>query len=104
MRKLVFGVLGILVAAGLSACATTTFDSSWKAPDAQPMGSLAGQKVVAIAVTKNQATRRSAEDALVSVLNARGVQGVPSYAVLGDDTDEAKPRPPSRSRARLPLW
>ena len=90
MRKTVHGVLVVLVAAGLSACATTTFDSSWKAPDAQPMGSLAGQKVVAVAVTKNQATRRSAEDALVSVLNARGVQGIPGYSILGDDTDEAK--------------
>jgi hypothetical protein len=54
------------------------------------MGSLAGQKVVAVAVTKNQATRRSAEDSLVSVLNARGAQGIPSYSILGDDTDEAK--------------
>jgi len=90
MRRTVHGVLVVLVAAGLSACATTTFDSSWKAPDAQPMGSLAGQKVVAVAVTKNQATRRSAEDSLVSVLNARGAQGIPSYSILGDDTDEAK--------------
>ena len=90
MRKAVPGMLAILLAVGLTACATTSFDSSWKAPDAQPMGSLTGQQVVAVAVTKNQATRRSAEDALVSVLNARGVQGIPSYAILGDDTDEAK--------------
>jgi hypothetical protein len=90
MRKMVFGVLGILVAAGLSACATTTFESNWKAPDAQPMGSLAGQKVVAVAVSKNAAVRRSAEDTLVSVLNARGARGIPSYSILGDDTDEAK--------------
>jgi hypothetical protein len=90
MRKMAFGVLGILVAAGLSACATTTFESNWKAPDAQPMGSLAGQKVVAVAVSKNAAVRRSAEDTLVSVLNARGARGIPSYSILGDDTDEAK--------------
>ena len=90
MRKMVFGVLAILVAVGLTACATTTFTSSWKAPDAQPMGSLAGQKVVAVAMTKNQATRRSAEDTLVSVLNASGAQGIPSYSILGDETDEAK--------------
>ena len=90
MRKAVLGVLMIFVVASLTACATTTFSSSWKAPDAQPMGSLAGQKVVAVAVSKNAAVRRSAEDSLVSVLNARGVQGVPSYSILGDDTDEAK--------------
>ena len=90
MRKAILGVFVVLVIASLTACATTTFDSSWKAPDAQPMGSLAGQKVVAVAVSKNAAVRRSAEDSLVSVLNARGAQGVASYSILGDDTDEAK--------------
>jgi len=90
MRKAILGVFMVLVIASLTACATTTFDSSWKAPDAQPMGSLAGQKVVAVAVSKNAAVRRSAEDSLVSVLNARGAQGVASYSILGDDTDEAK--------------
>jgi hypothetical protein len=90
MRKAVHGVLVVLVAAGLSACATTSFTSSWKAPDAQPMGSLAGQKVVAVAVTKNESMRRSAEDSLVGVLNANGAQGIPSYSILGDGTDEAK--------------
>ena len=90
MRKAILGVFMVLVIASLTACATTTFDSSWKAPDAQPMGSLAGQKVVAVAVSKNAAVRRSAEDSLVSVLNARGAQGVASYSILGDDTDEAQ--------------
>ena len=90
MRKVILGVFMVLVIASLTACATTTFDSSWKAPDAQPMGNLAGQKVVAVAVSKNAAVRRTAEDSLVSVLNARGAQGVASYSILGDDTDEAK--------------
>ena len=92
MRKAVLGLFVVFVAAGLTACATTTFTSSWKAPDAQPMGKLTGQKVVAVAVSKNTAVRRSAEDALVSVLNAGGAQGVPSYSIIGDDAvnDEAK--------------
>jgi hypothetical protein len=92
MRRTVHGVLIVLVAASLAACATTTFSSSWKAPDAQPIGSLAGQKVVAVAVTKNQAMRRSAEDTLVGVLNARGAQGIPSYSIIADGAvqDEAK--------------
>jgi hypothetical protein len=92
MRKAVLGAVVALVAAGLTACATTTFTSSWKAPDAQPMGKLTGQKVVAVAMSKNKATRRSAEDTLVSVLNASGAKGVPSYSILGDETDEAKAR------------
>jgi len=90
MRKAVLGLFLVFVVASLSACATTSFTSSWKAPDAQPMGSFAGQKVVAVAMSKNQAVRRSAEDTLVSVLNANGSQGIPSYSILGDETDEAK--------------
>lgn len=91
MRKTAHGMLVVLVAAGLSACATTSFTSSWKAPDAQPLGKLTGQKVVAVAVSKNAAVRRSAEDALVSVINANGAEGIPSYSLVGDDVaDEAK--------------
>ena len=90
MRKAVLALFLVFVVASLTACATTSFTSSWKAPDAQPMGSLAGQKVVAVAMSKNQAVRRSAEDTLVSVLNANGSQGIPSYSILGDETDEAK--------------
>ena len=55
-------------------------------------GQATGQKVVAVAVSKNTAVRRSAEDALVSVLTAGGAQGVPSYSIISDDAvnDEAK--------------
>ena len=90
MRKAVLALFLVFVVASLTACATTSFTSSWKAPDAQPIGSFAGQKVVAVAMSKNQAVRRSAEDTLVSVLNANGSQGIPSYSILGDETDEAK--------------
>lgn len=92
MRKAVPGALITVVVASLAACATTTFTSSWRAPDAQPIGKLTGQKVVAVAVSQNTAVRRSAEDALVSVLNANGAQGIPSYSLIGDDAvkDEAK--------------
>jgi hypothetical protein len=91
MRKVALCVLMVFVLAGLSACATTTFTSSWKSPDAQPLGKLTGQKVVAVAVSKNAAVRRSAEDTLVAMFNANGAQGVTSYSLLGDDVaDEAK--------------
>jgi hypothetical protein len=82
-------VLGL---AALTACATTTFNSTWKAPDAQPLGSLKGQKVVAVVVAKNLSTRRSAEDALAAVLNTNGAQGIASYTIVGEDItqDEAK--------------
>ena len=60
----------VLGSIGLVACATTTYDSSWRAPDAQPIGKLNGQKVIAMVVTKNTAARRSAEDALAAAITA----------------------------------
>lgn len=94
MQKTVFGILVLIIAVSLAACATTTFTSSWKAPDAQPVGTLSGQKVVAVAVSKNEAMRRAAEDTLAGILNTHGAQGIASYSIIGDTgvTDEAKAR------------
>lgn len=91
MRKAMLVALVLIVSAGLAACATTTFTSSWKAPGAEPMGSLTGKKVVAVVVAKNRAARLAAEDSLVAVLNARGAQGVASYTIIGEEPpkDEA---------------
>jgi hypothetical protein len=74
-----------------SACATTTYESTWKAPDAQPVV-LSGQKVVAFVLTKNAASRRAAEDALAREITAGGGQGVPSYTLVADTAapDEAR--------------
>lgn len=82
----------VVLAATLAGCATTTYTSSWKAPDAQPVGKLTGQKVVAVVVAKNTAVRRAAEDSLAAVLNANGAQGVPSYTLVPEDAvgDEAR--------------
>ena len=57
-----------------------------------------------MAVAKNTAVRRSAEDALVGVLTAGGAQGVPSYSIIGDDAvnDEAKAKAAIENRARWP--
>src|ERR1700720_167913 len=81
-----------LVLASL-ACSTTTFESTWRAPDARPLR-LSGRKVVAMFLSKNAARRRRAEDALAREISARGAQGVPAYAVLSDaevqDQDAAK--------------
>ena len=91
MLKRTFVVLGSI---GLVACATTTYESSWRAPDAQPIGSLKGQKVIGMVVTKNTAARRSAEDALAAAITAQGGQGVPGYTIASDDivTNEARVR------------
>jgi hypothetical protein len=92
MRRTVLGILVMSAVAVLAACSMTTYSSSWKAPDAQPIGKLTGQKVVAVVMARNTAARRSAEDSLVAVLNASGAQGIPSYTLVGEDAvgDEAK--------------
>jgi hypothetical protein len=86
--------LVVCAAIGLSACATTTYTSSWRAPDAQPITSLKGQKVVAIIVTKDVSMRRSGEDALAKAVTAQGAEGVPGYTIVPDDMvrDEARAR------------
>ncbi len=80
----------------LSACATTTFESTWKAPDAAPVR-LAGKKVAAIFMSRDPATRRRAEDAMAREITARGAEGVPSYTVLSD----ADVRDEAAARAKL---
>ncbi len=78
----------------LSACATTTYTSSWRAPDAQPITSLKGQKVVAIVVTKDVSMRRAGEDALAKAVTAQGAEGVAGYTIVTDDMvrDESRAR------------
>lgn len=82
-----------LVALSICACSTTTFETKWRNPNARPIR-LAGQKVVGLFMSSNPSLRRSAEDAMVRELNARGAQGVPGYTVLDDsevrDRDAAK--------------
>jgi hypothetical protein len=67
--------------ASLAACASSPFDSSWKAPEATAL-QVEGAKVAAIAMMENEAARRAAEDALVRELNERGAQGVAMYTIM----------------------
>ena len=69
---------------GFLACSSTTFDSTWRNPEARTL-QLTGKKVVGIFVNKNMAMRRAAEDALAREITAHGAQGVPGYTVLADD-------------------
>lgn len=65
----------------IEGCATTTFTSTWKAPDAQAV-SPAGKTVAAVFVAGDESRRRQAEDILVGDLNARGAHGLAAYTVL----------------------
>ena len=75
----------------LSACASSGFVSTWKAPDAAPL-QLRGAKVGAVVMTQDAAIRRPAEDALAHEITARGAVGVPMYTLVPDEsaaTEEA---------------
>lgn len=76
----------------LAGCATTTFTSTWKAPDAQPLQFKAGDKIVALVLAQSTSLRRAGEANLANELDQRGLKGVPAYTLLADDEirDEAK--------------
>lgn len=69
---------------GLAGCGTTTFTSTWKAPNEQAINP-AGKTVAAIFVSKNEAQRRAGEDALAAAITAHGAHGVPGYMLLPNE-------------------
>ena len=68
----------------LGGCATTTFTSTWKAPDGQTIYP-AGKTIAAVFVSGDERNRHAAEDALAEALNARGAHGVPGYKLLPNE-------------------
>ena len=94
MNRIPRAALAAACALVLGACATATFNATWKNPEAQPLGFKPGDKVLAMVVIKNDGMRRMAEDSLADAIGARGLQGVPSYTVapsaLTPDQDKAK--------------
>jgi len=75
---------GVLI---LTACASTTFNSTWMAPGSGPMN-FAGQKVAALVMSTNEGNRLGAEGELARQLTARGVLGIPAFNLI----------PPNESR------
>jgi hypothetical protein len=70
----------------LAACggSSTHFVSTWRSPTAREVQPT-GLKVLAVFMGPPAASlRRAAEDAMVRELVARGFEGAPAYAVLGD--------------------
>ena len=91
-RRSILGAaaLGLL----LAGCATTSFTSIWKAPDAQPLTFKVGDKVVAMVIADSTGLRRSGEANLADELDKRGMKGIPAYTLIPDSDikDEAKAR------------
>ena len=71
----------VVAAATAVACASTSFQSSWKAPGAGPLN-FKGKKVAALVVSKEEGVRYGAEDYLAREITARGAVGVAAYSVI----------------------
>ena len=84
--KLSIAMLAGIVALG---CASTSFVSSWTAPDARPLH-VKGAKVVAVAMFESESARRVAEDTIARELSKRGAQGMPMYKLLPDASPESE--------------
>ncbi len=85
-------VLGAAILA-LGACSSTTFTSTWKAPDVPALNPV-GKTVAAVFVTRDEGKRRAAEDAMARDLTERGAHGVAAYTILPEnvraDADKAR--------------
>jgi hypothetical protein len=68
----------------LSACGSTTFTSTWRAPDAQRVDPV-GKKIAALVIYGDKKRRRDAEVYLSQELTLRGAQGVAAYTLIGFD-------------------
>ena len=95
MRPFRFSLL-VVALLGSTGCATTSFHSTWRAPDARPV-QLDGKKVAAVFMSRNPTQRHLAEDALAAEITRLGGIGIPSYSLLGDDN----PADPDSVRRRL---
>ena len=75
-----------MVAAALTAaaCATTSFQSTWRAPEVGPLN-FRGAKVAALVISADKGFRLPAEDELARQITAQGAAGVAAYTLVPDD-------------------
>jgi len=76
--------LAALATATAYAGTKTSFKSTWKAPDAQPVH-FRGQEVVALVMHQDVAVRRGAEDELARQITLHGAKGVAAYTLVKID-------------------
>ncbi len=96
MKRLAIHSLVAACVLACVACATSTFDTTWKNPNAGPLH-LKDRKVVAVFVGRDPLLRRLAEDAMATEISARGAIGVAAYTFLSDS--EIRDRDAARAEA-----
>ena len=67
-----------------AACATTSFQSTWKAPEVGPWN-FRDAKVAALVISGDRGFRLPAEDELARQITAQGAAGVAAYTLVPDD-------------------
>lgn len=95
-RRVARTALVAAVAAAAAACGgSTSFNSTWTAPDAGPLSLSEGTKVIAMVVSSNTAKRRGFETAVVSELGRHGLDAVAAHTVVPEEAarDSEKARP-----------
>ena len=81
MKTQMFGaVAGLMLAAMLSGCASTSIISEWRDPEVKEAGPY--KKFFVTAITKQETVRRQLEDAFKDNLAALGAAGIASYGPL----------------------
>jgi hypothetical protein len=81
--------LVVLAAASALSCASTSFQSTWKAPEAGPLN-FKGKKVAALVISKEEGVRYGAEDALAREITKHGAVGVPAYGAIPKELTQDK--------------
>ena len=89
MLRSIRSVLVVTAAVVAAACASTSFNSTWRNPAAEP-GNFKGQKVAALVMSTDQSVRFGAEDALARELSARGAVGIPAYSLIPKELNQDK--------------
>ena len=77
-----------VASAAVGACGpSTTLEQAWTTPEVASTPPL--QKVVTVFFSDSETTRRAGEDRLAAELTAKGVEAMPSYAVIPDKSQLA---------------
>jgi hypothetical protein len=67
-----------------AACATTSFQSTWRAPEVGPLN-FRDAKIAALVISADKGFRLPAEDELARQITAQGAVGVAAYTLVPDD-------------------
>src|SRR5512137_2713070 len=82
------GLVAVAMASAV-ACAATSFNSTWRAPDAQHL-SFKGRKVMALVMSQDESVRYGAEDTLAQEITRLGAVGISAYGLVPKELQQDK--------------